>query len=313
MADAASTRSPDGLTAIEASSEKSTTPTRSAEGARVRAPLASCRARSNRPGAAMLCEMSSATIVTPPRVTASPEARNGRAKARASSTSAATRSASNSSSRSRCFSVSSTGACFNNFTAANFTRGSGSRLRRCSTIGTAAAPAPTRNSGDRNVSNARLPPSQRPRARGEVRHQGELERMVRSEQLVVDAGRAKLTAVVLDERADFTQVVRPHGPRNGRHLVAGFEIFEARGPIDREIHLVGIENVKDEHVGPAKLKMLQATDHRIRVVQEIRDEDDHAALGERIGQLMQRLRNVGGTTRPQTVERQQRGAQMTRS
>src|SRR6516225_12337260 len=223
MADAASTRSPDGLTAIAASSEKSTTPTRSPEGTRSTAPLASCRARSKRPGAAMLYEVSSVTIVTPPRVTAWPDAMNGRAKANASRTSAATRKASNNSSLSRCFSVSSTGACFNSFTAANFTRGSGSRLRRCSTIGTAAAAAPTRKIGDRNVSNARLPPSQRPRAGGEVRHQGELERLVRAEQLIVDAGYAKVTPVVLDERADFSQVVRPHGPRKGRHLVARFE------------------------------------------------------------------------------------------
>ena len=43
----------------------------------------------------------------------------------------------------------SIGACFRSLTAANNTRGSGSRLSRCSTSGMAAAAAPTRNSGDR--------------------------------------------------------------------------------------------------------------------------------------------------------------------
>ncbi len=47
-------------------------------------------------------------------------------------------------------SVYSTGAPLSSLTAANFTRGSGSRRSRCRTIGTAAARAPIRNSGDRN-------------------------------------------------------------------------------------------------------------------------------------------------------------------
>ncbi len=94
--------------------------------------------------------MSRATTVTVSEAPAFPDAKKGRAKARASSTSVAMRSASSNNSRRCRFSVCSTGACFKSLTAANFTRGSGSRFNRCSTSGMATAAAPARNTGERN-------------------------------------------------------------------------------------------------------------------------------------------------------------------
>ena len=90
--------------------------------------------------------------MTPVVPTAAPVAKNGRAKAMASSTSAVMRSARSRSSRRRRLSVCSTGACLMRCTAANFTRVSGSRFSKWSTIGTAAAAAPARNRGERNES-----------------------------------------------------------------------------------------------------------------------------------------------------------------
>src|SRR5439155_27331188 len=80
----ARTRSDVGFTPISARSENVTTPTRSPAGARSIAALASCFARSKRPGADMLYDVSRATIVTPDEATAAPVAKNGRAKASAS-------------------------------------------------------------------------------------------------------------------------------------------------------------------------------------------------------------------------------------
>ena len=143
-----------GFATISASSENVMTPTRSVDGVLAMALFASCFARSNRPGADRLYDVSSATTVTPDAV-AAPRAKKGRAKASARSTSAATRSARSSSSRSRCFSVFSTGACFRSLTAANLMRGSGSRLSRWRMTGTAAVSAPTRNRGERKEITAR--------------------------------------------------------------------------------------------------------------------------------------------------------------
>src|SRR5207247_1329894 len=149
MAEVASTRSAAGCVTISALSANVTTPTRSPAGACATASFANCLARSNCPGAERLYDVSSATIVIPPDAETAEAGKKGRAKANASSTSAATRSASSSSSRRWRFCVCSTGACLSSFTAANFTRASGSRLSRWRTTGTAAAAAPTRNSGDR--------------------------------------------------------------------------------------------------------------------------------------------------------------------
>ena len=106
------------------------------------------------PAADMLSDVSSATTVMPDVAPYASDGKNGRANASARSSSAVTRSASSSSSRRCCFWLCSTGAPRSSFTAENCTRASGSRLSRCSTIGTAAASAPARNSGERNAITA---------------------------------------------------------------------------------------------------------------------------------------------------------------
>ena len=63
IADAASTRSAPGFAAISASSANVTTPTAVGRGALAIASFASCLARSNRPGADRLYDVSSATMV----------------------------------------------------------------------------------------------------------------------------------------------------------------------------------------------------------------------------------------------------------
>ena len=151
-------RSKDGRLATCARSANVTTATRLPEAALPIASFASWRAFSNWPGADMLNEVSSATTVVAPEV-AKVDAKNGRAKASASSSKAATRNASSSSSRRRRRLECSTGARRSRCTAENRTRCSGSRFRRCSTIGTAAASAPRRNSGDRNAIRTRAPAS----------------------------------------------------------------------------------------------------------------------------------------------------------
>ena len=99
----------------------------------------------------MLNDVSRTTMVAPEAAAAPAERKNGRANASARRTSAATRSVSSAICLSRRAEVCSTGASRSSATGANFTRGSGFRLSRCSTTGTAAASAPTRNSGERKA------------------------------------------------------------------------------------------------------------------------------------------------------------------
>ena len=235
--------------------------------------------------------------------------KNGRANASARSTSAATRSISRAICLSRRVEVCSTGACRNSATAANFTRGSGFRFSRCRTTGMAAASAPTRKRGERKdgiIRNHKATENTKDtfgslwslwfissRSRRQVLHQRELQRLLRVQQLVVDARAAQLAAVAVDEPADGLQVVLADDARHGHHLFVGLEILEPRRPLEREVDFVGIEDVKHQDIRAAMVKELQPAHHRLGIVQQIGDEHDHPAFGQRLGELTERFRHVG--------------------
>ncbi len=73
-----------------------------------------------------------------------------------------------------------------------------------------------------------------------------------------------------------------------------------------------IEDVKHDHVGAAIAEVLQAVEHRRRIVEQIRDEHHHAALSDGGRQIVQRLRHVGARAHLQPLERQQHHAQVAR-
>ena len=58
--------------------------------------------------------------------------------------------------------------------------------------------------------------------------------------------------------------------------------------------------------------MLQAADHRLRIVEQIGDQHHHAALGQRVAELMERLRHVGFLTQGEPIERDEGGTEMAR-
>ena len=51
--------------------------------------------------------------------------------------------------------------------------------------------------------------------------------------------------------------------------------------------------MEHDDVGAAELEMFQAADDALGIVEQVGDQHDHAALAQRIGQLMERLRHVG--------------------
>src|SRR5687767_1033749 len=232
MAACASPRSPDGRAATLATSSKVTTATRSVS-APATAALAAVRALSNCPGARSDSEASSATTVSDADADDSPDAKNGRAKAIASRRSAATRSKRRRISfrcrRRAC----STGARRKRLTAENLIRASGSRLSRCSTMGTAAASAPNRNRGDRNDSMPSALHSLG--ASRQVGQQRDLERLLGADETVVDAARAEVPLVLCDQAVHLREVVLSHDRRNGHDLLAGLEILEAGGTLERKL------------------------------------------------------------------------------
>ena len=84
-----------------------------------------------------------------------------------------------------------------------------------------------------------------------------------------------------------------HDAGHRHDLFAGLEILEPRRPLERKLDLVVVEHVEHDDVDAAKLKVLQAADDLVRIVEQIRNQHDDAALGQRVGELMQRLRDVG--------------------
>src|SRR5204863_10131627 len=128
----------------------------------------------------------------------------------------------------------------------------GCRLRKCSTTGTAAAAAPNRNRGERNDNITR---SQRPRARRQVRHQGQFQWLPGAEELIVDAGRSEVAAVALDERAHGLEVMFANRGGYGHDFLVALEVFEPRRALERKIDLVRIEHLKHDHVVAAELKV----------------------------------------------------------
>jgi hypothetical protein len=61
---------------------------------------------------------------------------------------------------------------------------------------------------------------------------------------------------------------------------------------------------------PAKRKCFSALTTARRIVQQVRDENDHPTLAERVGQLMERLRDIGFAAQAQSFERNEQRSQV---
>ena len=273
MAASAEARSVDGGATSSARSANVTTATSSPAGARVTASRASCCARANRPGADMLNDVSSATTVARRAAAAAGDGKNGRANASASSDERR-----DAQQQQHDLPQPARGRALDRRLPQQRHGGElhprfGSRLSRCSTTGIGRRQRREReSSGDRNAGTIR--PSLR--AGGQIRQQRHLERLLRVQQLIVDAGAAELAAVAIDELADRLAIVRADDAGHRHHLLGGLEILETRGAIEREVDLVGIEHVEDEDVGTAMVKELQTANDGLGIVEQIGDDDDHA-------------------------------------
>ena len=79
---------------------------------------------------------------------------------------------------------------------------------------------------------------------------------------------------------------------------------------EREGQLVRIQQLEDDDVGAAELQVLEPLDHRVRIIEQVRDQDHQAALEHRLGQLVQRPRDIGPLAGLQPLEPEQQGVQV---
>ena len=68
--------------------------------------------------------------------------------------------------------------------------------------------------------------------------------------------------------------------------------------------------MEDDDVGATELEVLQAAHDALWLVEQIADQHHHAALGQRVGELMKRPRDVGLAAGLQAIEGDEERAQM---
>ena len=105
----------------------------------------------------------------------------------------------------------------------------------------------------------------------------------------------------------------PHGRRDRRDLGARLQVLEARRALERELDLMRIEHVEDDHVVAAELKVLQPANDPVRFVEQVGDEHDHAPLGDEVRHVMQGFLDVGPATEGQPIEGEEHGAYLARA
>src|SRR5881394_3098587 len=104
---------------------------------------------------------------------------------------------------------------------------------------------------------SRSPYSHQPLARGQVAKQQLIERLGGVRQHVVHAHLRELRLQRLDMTPNEAAVLVAERLRHHRHLLARFEILEARRVFESEIELRGIEHVEHDQIVAEKMQRLQ--------------------------------------------------------
>src|ERR1700681_1913812 len=164
-----------------------------------------------------------------------------------------------------------------------------SRWMRCTRIGTAIAPRPRKKSGARTDMSIRSASthSHELLAAREIAEERAVERLGRVDQGVVDAllgepGRERVD-VILDHRP----VLIPERLRHDRHLLGSLQILERRRLVVREVDLPGIEHVEHDELVAQEPERLDGLENLVRLVVEIRDEEQNAPPLEMFRHLLQ--------------------------
>src|SRR5205814_6932934 len=100
--------------------------------------------------------------------------------------------------------------------------------------------------------------SECPSPRRQIREQRQLQRLIRCEELVIDAGGAELLFITVDEPADRLEIVIAHDHRNGHHFGSRLHVFETRRSLEWKGQFVWIEQMKNNHVGAAEPEVFEA-------------------------------------------------------
>src|SRR5262249_51412918 len=122
--------------------------------------------------------------------------------------------------------------------------------------------------------------SERASAGRKIGHERHLQRIGRPEQLIIDTRCAEVLLVAANKSTDFAAVVVADQAWHRHHLLIGFEILEPCRSLKRKIDLVWIENMKNDDIRTAEMKMLDCANDRVGIVEKIGNEHDHAALAQ---------------------------------
>ena len=116
----------------------------------------------------------------------------------------------------------------------------------------------------------------------------------------------------LDVLLDHRPVLRAERLRHDRHLVGRLQVLERRRVVVLEIHFARVEHVEHDQVIAEKPQRFDRFEDVVRLVVEIRDEEQDAAALEVLGHLLERLAQVARPRRFGAIERVQHDVEVLR-
>src|SRR5229473_2115065 len=183
-----------------------------------------------------------------------------------------------------------------------------SRWTRCTRTGTAIAPRPRKKSGARKNMRIRRPESPHPDellAARQIAEERAVERLGRVDQGVIDALLGEPGGERVDMILDHRAVLITERLRHDRHLLGGLQILEGRRLVVREIDLPGIQDVEHDELVAQKPERLDGLENLVRLVVEIRDEEQDASPLEVLRHLLQRLAEAARALGPGAIQGEQ--------
>src|SRR5688500_12347191 len=116
-----------------------------------------------------------------------------------------------------------------------------------------------------------------PRPEGHVARQDRFDRLTRADQVVIDVGLDAAVPELADKIIHTLLVGRAKHSRIDGRAPAGLDIAEVGQLLVGELELGVIEQMEDDHVVLLVLKMPEAVQDAIDVVEQVADDDDHPA------------------------------------
>lgn len=129
--------------------------------------------------------------------------------------------------------------------------------------------------------------------RGQVAGQRGVKRLVGAEQLVIHLLAEAPASQPVEKSLQFLEVGGAEAAGVGHHVGQPFQPSEASWLPEGEFQFVGVQDMEHDHVVAAMAQVFQPGYRRGGVVQQVAQDEYHAALGEPLGQLVEDRADVG--------------------